>query len=550
MRTPARWVCSPALARPGEEQYGFDQAFTVPAAAPVTVRGTAVLIAPSLVNHYQRIVAGQPRVGASSRYVWAAQGQPRAAFDGNPATTWIAGTGDAHPVLTIDWRHRRTVRTVTIQRPPGASGLLQVLISGQRGQVRGGAVGPGGILRFAPIRTRALAFRFTPVQAPLEISSVAIPGVPALQTPSGPFRLPCGLGPVIELNGGALATRVTGTFAELLAGQPMPFTACPGASIAAGANRVFEPARDRFDVQDVVLEVRRGVTAHDGAANGNGTPGGTALGQEPGPATAAAIRSWAPARRVLDVAAPHRSYLVVNENFNAGWQAHTGGKPLRAARVDGWKQAWLLPAGTAGTVILTYPPDTLYRHAIFGGLGTLGLVLLVALWPGQPAWRPRWLTRLRRWVSGRRRAPERRPSGPDTAATDTGPEPARPAAAALWMGTGLAAVVTVAAAVCCLALAGLWLGGYPGAAILPAATALFAVAVSYRHARPWWYQMSRPWVPGALLLAAAACGVVGGQLVLDGTTGPVITVLTNTAPQVICLAVAGRLAAALVVGDR
>jgi hypothetical protein len=118
------------------------------------------------------------------------------------------------------------------------------------------------------------------------------------------------------------------------------------------------------------------------------------------------------------------------------------------------------------------------------------------------------------------------------------------------MGTGLAAVVTVAAAVCCLALAGLWLGGYPGAAILPAATALFAVAVSYRHARPWWYQMSRPWVPGALLLAAAACGVVGGQLVLDGTTGPVITVLTNTAPQVICLAVAGRLAAALVVGDR
>jgi arabinofuranan 3-O-arabinosyltransferase len=110
-------------------------------------------------------------------------------------------------------------------------------------------------------------------------------------------------------------------------------------------------------------------------------------------------------------------------------------------------------------------------------------------------------------------------------------------------------VLTVAAAVCCLALAGLWLGGYPGAAILPAAAALFAVAVTYRHAHPWWYQVSRPWVPAFLLLAAAACGVAGGQLVLDGTTGPVVTVLTNTAPQVICLAVVGRLAAALVVGD-
>jgi arabinofuranan 3-O-arabinosyltransferase len=110
-------------------------------------------------------------------------------------------------------------------------------------------------------------------------------------------------------------------------------------------------------------------------------------------------------------------------------------------------------------------------------------------------------------------------------------------------------VVTAAAALCCLALAGLWLGGYPGAVILPAATALFTAAVSYRHARPWWYQVSRPWVPAVLLLAAAACGVVAAQLALDGTTGPVVSVLANTAPQVICLAVVGRLAAALVAGD-
>ena len=107
----------------------------------------------------------------------------------------------------------------------------------------------------------------------------------------------------------------------------------------------------------------------------------------------------------------------------------------------------------------------------------------------------------------------------------------------------------MAAAVCCLALAGLWLGGYPGAVILPAATALFTVAVSYRRASPWWYQLSRPRVPAILLLAAAACAVAGGQLVPEGTTGPVATALVSTAPQVLCLAVAGRLAAALVVGD-
>ena len=103
------------------------------------------------------------------------------------------------------------------------------------------------------------------------------------------------------------------------------------------------------------------------------------------------IRSWTPARRVLAVAAPARSYLVVNENFNAGWQARLDGRPLPAIRLDGWKQAWLLPAGSAGTVTLTYLPDALYRDALGGGLGGLALVVLVALWPGTPAWRPRWL---------------------------------------------------------------------------------------------------------------------------------------------------------------
>ncbi|HEY2307414.1 MAG TPA: alpha-(1-_3)-arabinofuranosyltransferase family protein [Streptosporangiaceae bacterium] len=566
MLTPARWVCSPALARPVEEQYGFDQAFTMPAAARATLRGSAVLFAPSLVNKYLRLLAEQPQVGASSRYTRAPQDQPRSAFDGNPATTWIASPGDANPVLTISWRHRLTVRTVTIQRPPGADGPLPVLVSGERGQARGGVLGPAGVLRFAPIRTRELAFRFSPPQTPLQISGVTIPGVPALQTPSGTFRLPCGLGPVVALNGRVLPTQVTGTFAELLGGQPMSFTACPAAPIAAGANRVVEPAADPFDVQDVVLQLSRG-----GAAQGSGTPGGAALGPAPGPATVAVIRSWTPARRVLAVAAPARSYLVVNENFNAGWQARLDGRPLSAARLDGWKQAWLLPAGTAGTVTLTYRPDVLYRDALAGGLGGLALVVLVALWPGTPAWRPRWLrlpgawrrVRARRKDTARAAGEER--TGPLASRSGraefegTGPgvlERAGPERAGAGgsprargrprpgLTTGLAT-----AAIGCLLLAGLWLGGYPGAVILTAATALFAVADSYRRAHWAWYQLSRPWVVAVLLLAAAACGAVGGQLLLAGATGPLAQALVSTAPQVICLAVVGRMAAALAVGD-
>ena len=311
---------------------------------------------------------------------------------------------------------------MTIQRPPGADGPLPVLVSGERGQARGGVLGPAGVLRFAPIRTRELAFRFSPPQTPLQISGVTIPGVPALQTPSGPFRLPCGLGPVVELDGRVLPTQVTGTFAELLAGQPMPFTACPAARIAAGANRVAEPPTDPFDVQDVVLEVHQAGAPPASAAQGSGTPGGAALGPAPGPATAAVIRSWTPARRVLAVAAPARSYLVVNENFNRGWQARLDGRPLPAIRLDGWKQAWLLPAGSAGTVTLTYLPDALYRDALGGGLGGLALVVLVALWPGTPAWRPRWLRLPRAWRRAKAPKDTARAAGPDGGVSEAGPE--------------------------------------------------------------------------------------------------------------------------------
>ena len=58
-----------------------------------------------------------------------------------------------------------------------------------------------------------------------------------------------------------------------------------------------------------------------------------------------------------------------------------GGRALQPVRLDGWEQAWLLPAGTHGVVRLTYLPDATYRAALFGGLAALGLVILIALVP-------------------------------------------------------------------------------------------------------------------------------------------------------------------------
>ena len=537
MLTSLRWVCSPLLVTPAEEQYGFDQSFTEPAAGRALLTGSAVLTSPSLVQRYARL-GGRARVTASSAYTPDPQDQARSAFDGDPATTWIASPVDAHPRLTIRWGYTMTVSRVTIKRPPGASGLLQVLVASSNGQVRGGTVGPTGTLSFAPMRASALTFRFTPLAVPLQISDVVIPGVPSLGTPSVPFGLACGLGPVVTLNGTAVPTRVSGTFAALLTGRPLRFTACARVTTAAGANRVVEPAGDAFDVQDVVL---------DSIGAGALSAGAPAL------SAPAQVESWTSSRRVLRVTARTRSYLVVNENFNAGWQAVIGGSPsasgrpsasarpgasatrLQAVRLDGWKQAWVLPAGTVGVVTLTYPPDALYRDAIAGGLAALVLVLLVAVWPGAPG-RPGSAARLA--LPGRL-APR---GASDTAA------PGR--SRRVRQGPGSAAVVIRAAVACGLLLCiGFWLGGYPGAAILPAATGLFVASASYRGSRRLWPELARPRVLAGLVLAASACGAAGEHLLLAGNSGLVVTTLGNTAPQIICLVIAGRLAAALIRPD-
>jgi arabinofuranan 3-O-arabinosyltransferase len=544
MRTWLRWVCSPSLIVPTEEQFGFDQALRASVAGPAALRGSAVLVSASRAGQY--LGAGGVQVHASSSYTPNPQDQARAAFDGDPATVWTASTTDAQPILTIGWRHPRTVGKITIQRPPDAEGLLQVLIAGSGGQVRGANVGPSGVVRFAPMRTTRLTIRFTPLQVPLQISEVKIRGVPPLRTASAPLRLRCGLGPALEVNGKAVPTRAWGSDADLLAERPLHFAACAPVALRPGSNQVTEPAADAYSVQDVVV--------------GHVPPAAAASVPR---AARARILAWTASRRVLRVTAGPVSYLVVNENFNPGWRAVIGGRPLRAVRLDGWKQAWLLPSGSAGLVTLTYLPNAVYRVAILGGLSSLALVMVLAVRPW--AWRRR-----RRSGSGPAPVPALAPAagsasapapaasaGPATGCAATGrpaTSPRRhrqsrarphPAIARALAGLGLASG---------LALAGLWLGGYPGAAILPVATAGFLAACSRSRrtrrgpagpGRPGSW-ITSPWLPAGLLLAATAAGVAGEHLVLSGNDGPVALWLVDGIPQAICLVVIGRLAAALI----
>ncbi len=275
-------------------------------------------------------------------------------------------------------------------------------------------------------------------------------------------------------------------------------------ALKSGTTTVTESASDSFDVQDIVLTPARTAVAGAAAA---ATP------------VAAAVGSWGSSRRTVRVSAATRSYLEVNENFNAGWQAVTDGRTLQPVQLDGWKQAWVLPAGTSGVVALTYQPAVTYRAAIVAGLAALLLCLAISLLPAGGTPLP--------WTPGYRRPGRRR--------------------------SRLRPTVVLAGAT--LAAVGLVLGGYPGAVLLPVVTGLLRLRSDGRpqgrhgHDQWDWDTASRPLLLGGLLVVASAIGAVGEHLVYSGDSGPTVTVTANAIPQVICLLVVGGLAAACLPGD-
>jgi hypothetical protein len=105
-----------------------------------------------------------------------------------------------------------------------------------------------------------------------------------------------------------------------------------------------------------------------------------------------------------------------------------------------------------------------------------------------------------------------------------------------------------------LAGVGLWLGGYPGAVILPLTTSVFLVAASgllpsggrFGRLVRVEYELPRPWLLASLVMAAAVSGVAGQLLASREAPGLVVTALQNGIPQVLLVIVIGRLAAALI----
>ena len=156
-------------------------------------------------------------------------------------------------------------------------------------------------------------------------------------------------------------TAVLGTRADLLSLRPLLLSLCdPPPSFAPGSHRVSGADRDGLQVQSLTL--------------------GTALPSATEPTRTTTVRRWDAEHRLVDVGAGGQTYLVVHENANRGWRAQLDGQALRPVRLDGWQQAWVVPAGAGGAVHLDFLPGRTFHLALlFGGLLVLVLLALALI---------------------------------------------------------------------------------------------------------------------------------------------------------------------------
>ncbi|MFI2341589.1 alpha-(1-_3)-arabinofuranosyltransferase [Nocardia gamkensis] len=379
---PDRVRCSKGLALAPEEPGAFQRTLTVPepmsVAPELTVRtrqGPA--LEALLTDHARPVARGKADVGDL-------RGAAFAATDGDPRTSWTAPEASVReptggrPTLTLELPEPTLV--TGLELTPSLGGLPATPTSvtvnlGDGPQVRELEDDDSGtpirislhptvtdrielsMRTWRPVLDRT-ALGFVQTQPP-GLAEVAVlgPDYPPAAALDREITVPCALGPTIDAGGRTLRTSVTATVGELRSGAPVPAQVCTDGAgePEAGIPSEFALPQGRADVAvgptDLFFVDR--LRLHRS---------GTETAAAPAPEAGTRL-------------------LVLPLSTNVGWRATSAdGHVLKPVVVDGWQQAWLLPADATGPVTIAFPDDRWYRLGIFGGLLLL-LPLAVLAFP-------------------------------------------------------------------------------------------------------------------------------------------------------------------------
>ncbi|MGW8888199.1 alpha-(1-_3)-arabinofuranosyltransferase domain-containing protein [Streptomyces sp. NPDC055749] len=371
---------------PVSAEVGLHRQFSTEDAAEYEVSARAVAVpggrldelldrsAPGSKNRVKASVDSTSRTGMSL--------SARNLVDGDLTTAWIAGD---RPVVHLSWPKKEKIDEIVLAPAGGVSTRPeQVLISSPDGAATAD-VDENGRVRFPEIETNRLDITISRVapltvhnpvaeeelQLPVGLSEVHVPALADLRVPrakaSAQFSLPCGEGPDLAVGGVLHKTKASGSVRDLTERRPITVALCAGEEkdgtldLPSGEHEVEADDAGPLAITDVTLT--------------RGTPQETvgAAGRE------ATVTKWNDDSRTVSVSAGsgEAAYLQTYENANDGWKATLEGKELESVRLDGWQQAWVIPAGASGTVNMEFEPSGPYRAALIGG--AIALAALAAL---------------------------------------------------------------------------------------------------------------------------------------------------------------------------
>jgi len=389
---PTNVQCAPSMALAPETPATFSRTLSVP--QPTQVQPTVWVRARSGPQLADLIAEpGTTRARGDSDLVDVLGGD-YAATDGDPATAWTA------PQRVVQHKTAPTL-TVTLPEPTEVTGLrltpstsavpvhptMVAVDLGDGPQVR--RVAASG-LQNLELKSRVTdtvtvslldwddvidrtALGFDQLKPPglAEIAALGADGTPvapadAARNRARDIAVDCEHGPVIAIAGRFVHTSIHAPVGALLDGAPVNAEPCDSQPIMlpTGQQELLVSPGPQFVVDGAELSGPLPITAATSS-------------------TPAATGAWGPARRELRVTDSTASrVVVVPESINAGWVARTSaGTRLTPIVVNGWQQGWVVPAGTSGTITLTFAPNSLYRAGLAGGLALLPLVALMAWWP-------------------------------------------------------------------------------------------------------------------------------------------------------------------------
>jgi arabinofuranan 3-O-arabinosyltransferase len=356
----------------------------------------------TLLLRLQAVPPGALEVTASSSLGDLPRFEPENLVEA-PDLPWIAALGDPRPSISLSWTGMHRVDSVTLRDSAQASRPTEIAITPAGGRTVFRAVPRnGGVVSFPTALTDSLEIRFIRISpkttlspafgvemtVPVGLKSVSVPGLRTTSVPpvnsNEPVALPCGFGPVVDVDGTQMQTSLSGTMGELIDLRPVHIQLCTpptGIRLSAGSHTFAQDnsAAPPFDLTSVVI-----------------TPVHTSS-----PSSSRRIASisgpWTPQSRTIKVGAGPATDLVIAQNFNPGWVATLGSSTLQPLRIDGWEQGFVVPAGRAGVITLVMQPNSLFQLLlVLGAVLLAGLVALALVPahrrlddPGGPRARPR-----------------------------------------------------------------------------------------------------------------------------------------------------------------